>query len=187
MSVSKLKSLRVRVDHLVFGVVGVAVLVGAVFGWRAMQPDPDQQAEIEQGRARVRAKQGTEMTRPPRFVRGVYSGAAQEQGEGKAVFEAPPQKDPGDVGPTEAVDSFQQVIGELEGVLESGRKLSASEEAEFYNRATGSFTALSSWVDPSDPSERAMLDDAYAQMMSLMRSLDIRPPARDPDALRRDH
>lgn len=183
---SKLKTLRIRVDHLVLGVGGVVLLVAAVFGWRAMQPDPEQQAEIEQGRERVRAKQDGAVTRPPRFVRGVYSGAAQEQGEGKAVFVAPPQSDPGELGPAEAVDSFQQVIGELEAVLENGRKLSASEEAEFYNRATGSFTVLSSWVDPSDPSERAMMDDAYAQMTSLMRSLDIRPPAHDPDAFMRE-
>lgn len=182
MTVSKLKTLRIRVDHLVLAVGGVVLLVAAVLGWRAMQPDPEQQAEIEQGRERVRAKQGDAVTQRPRFVRGVFSGAPEEQSEGRAVFEAPPQSDPGELGPTEAVDSFQQVIGELEAVLESGRKLSASEQAEFYNRATGSFTVLSSWVDPSDPSERAMMDDAYAQMTSLMRALDMRRPAHDPDA-----
>lgn len=183
---SKLKTLRIRVDHLVLGVGGVVLLVALVFGWRAMQPDPDQQAQIEQGRERVRAKQGGAGTGAPRFVRGVYSGAPQEEGEGKAIFVAPPQSDPGELGPSEAVDSFQQVIGELEVALESGRKLSASEEAEFYNRATGSFTVLSSWVDPSNPSERAMMDDAYAQMTSLMRSLDIRPPTHDPDVFMRE-
>jgi hypothetical protein len=181
MSVSKLKTLRIRVDHLVLGVGGAVLLVVAVFGWRAMQHDPDPQAEIEQGRERVRAKQGGAVTQTPRFVRGVYSGAAQEEGEGKAVFVAPPQSDPGELGPAEAVDSFQQVIGELEAALADGRKLSATEEAEFYNRATGSFTVLSSWVDPNDPSERAMMDDGYAQMISLMRSLDIRPPAHETD------
>jgi hypothetical protein len=183
---SKLKTLRIRVDHLVLGVGGVVLLVVAVFGWRAMQPDPDQQAEIEQGLERVRAKQGGAVTRAPRFVRGFHSGAAQDEGEGKAVFEAPPQSDPGELGPAEAVDSFQQVIGELEAALADGRKLSANEEAEFYNRATGSFTVLSSWVDPSNPSERAMMDDAYAQMTSLMRSLDIRPPAHETDGFMRE-
>jgi hypothetical protein len=182
MPASKLKSLRVRVDHLVLGVGSVVVLVGALLTWRSLQPDPDEQAEIEQGRERVRAKQSSTPTRPPRFARGFYSGAPQEDwGEGKAVFEAPPQKDPGQLGPSEAVESFQQVIGELEDALENKRRLSKNEEAEYYNRATGSFTVLSSWVDPSNPSERAMLDDAYAQMTALMRELDIRPPTRDTD------
>jgi hypothetical protein len=185
MSVSKLKTLRIRVDHLVLGVGGVVVLVAAVLGWRAMQPDPEQQAEIEQGLERVRAKQGRAVGQP-RFVRGVYSGAGQEEGEGKAVFELPPQMDSGELSSSEAVDSFQQVIGELEAALASGRKLSARQEAEFYNRATGSFTVLSSWVDPNNPSERAMMDDAYAQMITLMRELDIRPPAHDTDAMLRE-
>ena len=33
--------------------------------------------------------------------------------------------------------------------------------------------------------ERAMMDDAYAQMMALMRELEIRPPKQDPDQLMR--
>jgi hypothetical protein len=181
MSASRLTTLRIRVDHLVLGVGSVVVLVAGLLTWRALQPDADQQAEIEQGLERVRAKQGTPPTRP-RFVRGFYSGAPEEEwGEGKLAFEPPPQKDSGDVGPAEAVDSFQQVIGELEVALASGRRLSARERGEYYNRATGSFTALSSWVDPSNPSERAMLDDSYAQMMALMRELDIQRPTRDPD------
>jgi hypothetical protein len=135
----------------------------------------------------VRAKRGGgAVNRTPRFTRGFYSGAAQEQGEGKSIFVAPPQSDPGELGPAEAVDSFQQVIGELEAALAHGRKLGRDERAEFYNRATGSFTALSAWVDPSDASERAMMDDAYAQMTSLMRELDIRPPAHDPDVFLRE-
>lgn len=186
MSASKLKTLRIRVDHLVLGIGGVVLVVAVVLGWRALQPDRDQQAEIEQGLERVRAKQGGAvargaMTKPPRFVRGMYSGAAPERDEGKAVFEAPPQTDPGELDAAEAVDSFQQVIGELEAALESRRKLSKGEAAEFYNRATGSFTAMSAWVDPSDASERAMMDDAYAQMTSLMRELKIRRPAHDTD------
>jgi hypothetical protein len=192
MSASRLKTLRIRVDHLALGIGGVVLVVAAVLGWRAMQPDRDQQAEIEQGLERVRAKQGGAVarggavTKPPRFVRGVFSGAPQERGEGTAVFEAPPQTDPGELDAAEAVDSFEQVIGELEAALESRRKLSKDEVAEFYNRATGSFTALSSWVDPNDPSERAMMDDAYAQMISLMRELKIRPPAHDTDVFLRE-
>jgi hypothetical protein len=183
---SKLKTLRIRVDHLVLGIAGVVLVAAAVLGWRAMRPDPDQQAEIEQGREQVRAKRGGAVNRTPRFTRGVNSGAAQERGEGAPVFVAPPQSDPGELGPAEAVDSFQQVIGELEAALEQERKLDRRERAEFYNRATGSFTALSSWVDPSDPSERTMMDDAYVQMISLMRELDIRRPAHDPDAFLRE-
>lgn len=187
MAASTLKSLRIRVDHLVLGVGGVVLVIAAVFGWRALRPDPEQQAEVEQGRERVRAKQGDAVTQPPRFRRGFYSGAGKsDEGEGKAVFETPPQTDPGELGPAEAVDSFQQVIGELEAALASRRKLSKSESAEFYNRATGSFTAMSSWVDSSNPSERAMMDDAYAQMTSLMRELKIRPPAHDTDVFLRE-
>jgi hypothetical protein len=180
---SKLKRLRIRVDHLVLGVGCVAVLVGGLLAWRTLKVEPEQQAEIERGLERVRAKQGSAPTRP-RFMRGLYSGAPQEDwGEGKAVFEPPPQTDPGELGAAEAIDSFQQVIGELELVLESGRRLSRREQAEYYNRATGSLTALSSWIDPSDPSERAMLDDSYAQMMALMRELGIRRPKQDPDQI----
>jgi hypothetical protein len=182
MSASRLKTLRVRVDHLVLGVGSVMVLVVALLTWRSLQPDPDEQAEVEQGLERVRAKQSSAPTRTPRFARGFYSGAPQEdRGEGTAVFEPPPQKDPGDVGPAEAVESFEQVIGELEDALENKHRLSKNEAAEYYNRATGSFTVLSAWVDPSNPSERAMLDDAYAQMTALMRELDIRPPKRETD------
>ena len=181
MPVSPLKTLRVRVDHLVLGVGAVAVVVGGLLAWRAMQPDADKEAEIEQGLERVRAKQGATRSHP-RFTRGMFSGAPDE-GEGKFSFEPPPPIDPGAPAASEAVDAFQQVIGELEAALESGRKLGSRERAELYQRATGSFTAMSAWVDPNEASERAMMDDAYAQMMALMRELDIRPPRRDPDQI----
>lgn len=177
MPVSRLKTLRIRVDHLLLGVGGVAVIVGGLVAWRAMAPDPEHQAEVAQGRESVRAKPAS---KPPRFARGMYSGAPSEsEREGKVSFEPPLQADPGDLDPAEAVDGFQQVIGELEAAVASGRKLSRDERAEYYNRATGSFTAMSSWVDANNASERAMMDDAYAQMMSLMRELDIRPPKHD--------
>lgn len=175
-----LKTLRIRVDHLVLAFVGVSLLVGGFLGWRAMRPDRDKEAEIEQGIERVRAKGSSSSRTPPRFARGYHSGAPDE-GEGKVVFQPPPQIDPGEPGSSEAVDAFQEVIEELEAALESGRKLGARERAELYNRATGSFTAMSAWVDPNEPSERAMMDDAYAQMMFLMRELDIKPPKRNND------
>jgi hypothetical protein len=176
---SGLKTLRIRVDHLVLGFVGAALVVGGFLGWRALSTEEDQDAKIEQGLERVRAKGSSSASRAtPRFARGYYSGAPAE-GEGKVVFQPPPQFDPGEPGSAEAVDSFQQVIAELEDTLESGRKLGARERAEFYARATGSFTAMSAWVDPNEPSERAMMDDAYAQMMFLMRELKIQPPKHD--------
>lgn len=174
-----LKTLRIRVDHLVFGAVGIALVVGGVITWRATRPDPDEVAEVRAGRERVRAKGSSSASkRPPRFVRGYWSGAPGE-GEAKAVFQPPPQFDPGDPGAAEAVDAFESVIAELEAALESGRRLGRRERAELYARATGSFTAMSAWVDPSEPSERAMMDDAYAQMMALLRELGIRPPKRE--------
>lgn len=182
MPVSKLKTLKIRVDHLLLGVGAVVVLVGALLGWRALRIKTER-AELDEGLEQLRKKPGAKGDAPPRFVRSYHASASEpdEGGEGVRVFTPPPQRDPGDLGPSEAVDNFKQVLSELEAVVDSGRVLSEREEAEFYNRATGSFTALSAWIDGADPNERALMEDAYLQMKSLMRELEIQPPRNDPD------
>jgi hypothetical protein len=186
MSSPWLSNLKLRVDHLLIAVGGLVVVVAAVLVWQARGPDSER-AELDQGLERIgdkdRAGQVTQ-PRPPRFVRPLHSpsyGGARDPREQVAVPQPPPEGDPGALDADEAIASFQQVLGELETAVASGRKLSPREEAELYNRATGSFTALSAWVDGGDPTERALMDDAYAQMKSLMRELDIQPPAVNPD------
>jgi hypothetical protein len=154
--------------------------------WRLTAPDGEQ-AELEQGLEQLREKK-TGHRKPPRFVRPFHSmtprgpGAGEE--ESRPVFVPQPQKDPGDLGPDEAIDAFEGVMDELEQAAASGRRLDTYERAELYNRATGSFTALSAWVDGGDASERALMEDAYARMMSLMRELKIQPPPVAPEGQR---
>ena len=68
-----------------------------------------------------------------------------------------------------------------QGTGNPNRALTNRPKAELYNRATGSFNALSAWTDGSNPADRALIDDAYSRMMSLMRELDLEPPRHDPD------
>jgi hypothetical protein len=182
-----LKTLRVRVDHL-WMVLGAALLVtGSVVAWRALAPDAvDPDAELDAGLERMRSKSAKSgpSSAPPRFVRPlVHNSDPYGSGEGRVGWaeQAPTISDPGQLGPDEAVDEFQAVVAELEVAIEDGRRLSKREKAELYNRATGSFTSLSSWIDASSSSERALMDDAYAQMIGLMRQLDLQPPERHPD------
>jgi hypothetical protein len=179
---SRLHTLRIRVSDLALG-VGVVMMLGSFAWWWSTRPDPELERQISAGEQSLEHKPGTRRALP-RFARGYYSGASIEQrerGEGVAEFRPPQLTDPGDLGPAEALASFQQVIGELEQISNDERKLSKAERAELYNRATGSFTALSAWVDPANADEQAMMNDAYAQMAALMRELDIRPPKVDPD------
>lgn len=181
MAASKLKTLKIRVDHLLIGAGAVVLTVAVLLVWRARQP-AQEQAGLEQELEQLRGKQTPARRAPPRFVRDYHASARPEEiGEGVAIPQLPAHADPGDLTSDQAIDEFKQVLGELEAIVESGRKLSAREEAEYYNRATGSFTALSSWVDPNDPGERALMDDAYLQMKSLMHELQLEPPPVDPD------
>lgn len=177
--------LKVRVDHLLLAVGGLVLVIGSLLAWRALRPDPER-AELDRGLEELRDKPSNKPRTAPRLVRprgafssGSTSDSAGER-EGWANVEAS-AGDPGEVGPDQAVDEFKTVIAELEAAVDEGRKLGELEQAELYNRATGSLTALSAWVDGSNPRERALLDDAYTQMMGLMRQLDIQPPQHDPD------
>ncbi|PRP96183.1 hypothetical protein [Enhygromyxa salina] len=185
MSSPRLSNLKIRVDHLLIAVGGVVALVAALLTWRALRPDPAQ-AELEQGLERMANKDRSGQTaraRPPRFVRPLHSsGRDYDDGRQVAIPQPPPEGDPGDLDADQAIASFKEVLHELEAAVENDRKLSPREEAELYNRATGSFTALSAWADAGDPTERALMNDAYAQMKSLMRELDLQPPDVDPDA-----
>lgn len=176
--------LKVRVDHLLLGVGAVVLLIGALLTWRAFRPEPEQ-AELEQGLERLRSKTAPGSSQRPRFMRprGLFSSSSErpKEREGWAESQIPQAGDPGELDASEAVDSFNAVITELEAAATEGRRLSQRERAELYNRASGSFTALSAWTDGGNPSDRALMDDAYARMMSLMRELDLEPPLNDPD------
>jgi hypothetical protein len=176
--------MKVRVDHLLLGLGLVVLLVGSLLAWRALRPEPEQ-AELEQGLERLRSKPTPGASKRPRFLRktGTFSSAKErpEAREGWVEPQTPQAGDPGDLGPDEAVDNFMAVIAELEAAAADRRRLSKRERTELYNRATGSFTALSAWTDGNDPSDRAVIDDAYARMMALMRELELEPPRNDPD------
>jgi hypothetical protein len=174
--------LKVRVDHLLLGVGAVVLLLGVLLGWRALRPDPAQ-ADLDQGLERLRTKPSLHKPSGPRFIRGVggFGPHAQTEERQGWVEHSPHDGDPMEVDADEAIDTFQAVITELETALDEGRRLGKRERAELYNRATGSFTALSALADGSNPDERALIDDAYARMMALMRELNIEPPAHDPD------
>ena len=181
--------MKIRVNQLLLGLGAVILVVGSGLTWRALRVDPEQ-AAIDEGLDRLRSKSGAKSgaNDRPRFIRprGAFSSDASkpdEVREGWAEAELPRVGDPGELGPEEAVDNFKAAIAELEAAVEADGRLSAAQEAELYERATGSFTALSSWIDGADASDRAVLDDAYGQMMALMRQLDLDPPERNPDGV----
>ncbi|MFO7565792.1 MAG: hypothetical protein R6X02_24325 [Enhygromyxa sp.] len=175
-------NLKVRLDHLLLGLGAVVLLIGALLTWRALRPDPAQ-VELDEGLERLRSKQALHKPVRPRFIRpGAFP--TRDRSEERQGWVEPPDPgigDPGDLDADEAIDTFQMVLGELEAAADEGRKLNKVERAELYNRATGSFTALTAWTDSNNPDERALVDDAYARMMALMRELKIEPPQRDPD------
>jgi len=164
------------------GIGALIVVIAAIWAWRALRPDPEQ-ISLEQGLEALRKSPADQGSRPPpRFIRppGSLASGSDQTGEGRAVPQMPQLRDPGDLGADEAIDNFQAVLAELELAVDNRQRLTERESAEFYNRATGSFTALSAWVDANNPSQRALMEDAYLQMKSLMRELEIKPPTIDP-------
>jgi hypothetical protein len=173
--------MKVRVIHLIYGLVGVTALVGGLWLWHLQGERRDEQ-ELDEGLAELgQEARGRERDRPV-FLRqvGRHAGTREEVAR-ENVFMPPPGGDPGELDAQEAIDAFTGVMDELEQIVEDERELDDQESAEYYNRATGSFKAMSAWIDGSDPRERALLDDAHKQMLDLMRRLDIRPPARELD------
>ncbi|MCA9696611.1 MAG: hypothetical protein KC431_03715 [Myxococcales bacterium] len=96
-----------------------------------------------------------------------------------AVYEPPPKDDPGTPTPEDAAESVALVIADLEAAAARGGRLSERERNELYRRASGSLAAVSLWVDGGDPSQRALLEDTYQQLRSLMRELELEPVAPD--------
>lgn len=173
--------MKVRVLHLLYGLAGATAIVVGVWLWRAHEERQVEQA-LDQGLTQLRNDaRGREHDRtlfgPPTFTRPIGRYAANHEEAARELAFAPPDgSDPGELDAVEAVDAFAGVMDELEQALEDERKLGADESAEFYNRATGSFKAMSAWIDGSDPRERALLEDAHTRMLDLMRRLEIRPP-----------
>lgn len=177
--------MKVRVLHLIYGLAGVTALVVGVWQWRAHE-DRQTERELDQGltelRHDARGREGQSGRDRPIFARqiGRYQSTHEEAAR-ELVFTPPAGSDPGELDAVEAVDAFAGVMDELEQALEDERKLDDEESAEFYNRANGSFKAMSAWIDGGDPRERALLEDAHKRMLDLMRRLDIQPPARELD------
>lgn len=176
--------MKVRVVHLIYGFAGVTALVAGVWLWQGHEEQKAEQAEreLDEGLAELgKGKQARGRERPD-FLRPVGRHAAtREQVARDQVFEPPSGSDPGELDAVEAVDAFTGVMDELEQAVEDERVLGEAESAEFYERANGSFKAMSAWVDGADPRERALLEDSHQRMLDLMRKLDIRPPARQLD------
>jgi len=184
----RLSTLKIRVDHLVFGALALALVVGGLWLWRANRVENEKQDQLDTGLERMRGRTGSSArlwddAEDKRFVRTYHRSSTRiEEGEGQVVHQPPPQTDPGDLDANEAVDAYQSVLRDLEAAIDEDRILSEREQAELYNRASGSLTALSAWADPNDPADRALMNDAYLQLKSLMGELQIKPPAVDPDA-----
>jgi hypothetical protein len=170
--------MRIRVLHL-YALAGVTASVAAVWVWRSLDEGRDER-EFDEGLADLR-KDARSRERPT-FMRGVERGAeTREEIARHQVFEPPAGSDPGDLDAVEAVDAFTGVMDELEQAVQDERVLSEAESAEYYERASGSFKAMSAWIDGGDPRERQLLEDSHQRMLDLMRKLDIRPPARELD------
>lgn len=173
--------MKVRLDRLVMAGGVVILVLAGLLTWQLLHDEAEPEVAPLDERldslrdkpraARAQPRERWPATRPDDPVR------ASEIGEGVAVPKPELGSDPGELGPEEAVDTFKIVLGELEAAAASGQALTRREQWELYNRATGSFTALSAWVDVSDPKERALMEDAYRQMTSLMAELELeRPP-----------
>lgn len=172
--------MKVRVLHLIYGLVGVTALVGGVWLWQS-NDERREERELDQGFAELR-QDASGRERPSFLRRPVGRDASTREEVARAlVFTPPPGGDPGELDAQESVDAFTDVMDELEQAVDDERKLSDEESAEYYNRANGSFKAMSAWVDGGSPRERALLEDAHKKMLGLMRKLDIQPPARELD------
>jgi hypothetical protein len=171
--------MKVRVLHLIYGLAGVTAVVGGLWLWRTLD-ERESERELDDGLAELR--QDARGRERPVFLRPLGRQAStREEIARDHVFEPPGGTDPGELDAAEAIDAFTGVMNELEQAVDEERVLGETESAEYYERATGSFKAMSAWADGSNASERALLEDAHQRMLDLMRRLDIRPPAREVD------
>jgi hypothetical protein len=185
-----------RLDVILAGAAGVCVLAFAVLqGARAWVGSP-QAAEdtaivedasgeratrarsLEHHEGAISLEEAREIARAKR--RAANGGLAMlpdrygEQGRGLDGFGLGP--DPGLLGPEDAKEAFQAVLSELDASLAEERRLSRREKKELYNRATGSYTALLTYVDGSDPTQRKFLDEAHAALLHRMAELKLDRP-----------
>ncbi len=182
--------LRLRLDRLLYGLVAALVLVGGLWFWTRSRDEREQRelrGDLERLELEDRQPATGRRAGPPRFVRPIGFGndPADERPPQLSIHEPPPHADPNDLDADEAVETVATVLAELEEIHESGRRLDKTERAELYNRASGSLTALSMWVDGSDPRERAALEDARSQMLDLMKRLKLKPPRPDTEGFMR--
>lgn len=170
--------MRIQHRHLALGFAGAAALAFAVWAWRSAS-ERERERNLERELGELHDDSATRKRQPPPLVRRQLERS--EESARAAVFSPPAGGDPLEPSAHEAIEAFDAVIDELELALDDERKLSPVERDEYYERATGSFKAMSAWIDGSSASERRLLEDSHKQMMELMRKLDIKPPEREID------
>ncbi len=136
------------------------------------QASADDQVDVDAGLKRVRDRTHSGRGGGVRSLSSDQAGSGskprslEEIARERADDETWP--DPNALSPDQAIDAFQEVMSELEQLAAQEVRLSRSERGELYNRATGSFTVLSHYIYASDPTERALLEDANRKMRSLL-------------------
>lgn len=178
-------NLKVRVSTLILAGSALVLSVGGFVAWRKLVAEPKaERAALDEGLDELEERAKRDRSKTPRFVKSMYSGSSDdarrsEQGEGLAVPQVANQGegDPWELGPDEAVASFQRALEDLEAALDLDRPLTRVEQDALYNRATGSFEAMSNYVDGSSPDDRALMEDAYLHMKTLMAELRLERPA----------
>ncbi len=173
--------MKVRVLPLILAGVGLTLGI-SLWLWRSHTERRDER-ELDQGLSEIGQGQRRERSGRARANDSENSGlgrrtaSAHEEIARELVFTPPPGGDPGELDAQESVEAFTEVMDELEQAADDDRKLDREESAEYYNRANGSFKAMSAWIDGNDPRQRGLLEKAHKQMLDLLRRLDIRPPA----------
>lgn len=170
--------MRIQHRHLALGFAGAAALAFVVWAWRSAA-ERERERNLDRELSALHEDTATRRRQPPPLMRRQLERS--EENARAAVFAPPAGGDPLEPSAQEAIEAFDGVIDELEQALDEERKLSPVERDEYYERATGSFKAMSAWIDGSSASERRLLEDSHKQMMDLMRRLDIQPSEREID------
>lgn len=178
-----MRNLKIRLDHLLMLAGALVLGVGAIVVWRVAIPEverrqlDDKLDELGDARGTERSsdkssagRRRSPWLRPTTGSRG-FGEAGYEQGVGEVA--PAPEVDPGQLDADAAVAAFQGALDALEQAADSDGILTPRERRELYNRATGSFMAMSTWINGRDPDERAVLEDAYLHMKVLLQELDL--------------